>query len=317
MINKIVQYTIFKTTYFKNCVFEFLKYHFNKSKGIILIEGHGDSINFGDALNYPFVEYLSRNKVILSKYLPKEIVKSNKTYSVIGSIIQMSHDDCIIWGAGFISNQNIRVPQPQKIWAVRGPLSRKVFLENNIECPEVYGDPALLMPFIYNPSIEKKYDIGFFPHYVDKKSEFIKYYENNGKTFLIDVEIGQDYKGIINQMLSCKCIVTSSLHGLILSHSYNIPVLWVKYSDKITGGRFKYDDYLLSVNKQNINPLFINKHFEINEYIKLMDIEKIGFNYRSLIEACPFISGFSKNEVLAAIDKNERYTMVKDCIKWI
>ncbi|MFV5701776.1 polysaccharide pyruvyl transferase family protein [Flavobacterium sp. XS2P12] len=306
MINKIYYYILFKVTYFKNLILEFFKYQFNKSKGIILIEGHGDSTNFGDALNYPFVEYLSRKKVILSKYLSKKTVEANATYSVIGSIIQMSSDNCIIWGAGFISNQKIKIPKPQKICAVRGPLSRKIFLENKIECPEVYGDPALLMPFMYNPSIEKKYDIGFFPHYVDKKSEFIKYYENNGAAFLIDVEIGQDYKGIINQMLSCKCIVTSSLHGLILSHSYNIPVLWVKYSDKITGGRFKYDDYLLSVNKQNINPLFINKHFEINEYVKLMDVEKIDFDYRSLLEACPFISGISKNEVLATIDKKER-----------
>lgn len=306
MFNKLYYYTLFKTTYFKNLIIEFFKYQFNKSKEIILIEGHGDSTNFGDALNYPFVEYLSGKKVILSKYLSKKTVEANKTYSVIGSIIQMSSDNCIIWGAGFISNQSIKIPKPRKICAVRGPLSRKVFLDKNIDCPEIYGDPALLMPFIYNPRIEKKYDIGFFPHYVDKKSKYVKHFYNNNSTILIDVEIGQDYQGIIDQMLSCKNIVTSSLHGLILSHSYNIPVLWVTYSDKITGGRFKYDDYLLSVNKQNINPFFINKNLEINEYVNLMDVGEINFNYRSLLEACPFISGYSKNEILAAIDKTEQ-----------
>ena len=305
MIKKIYYYSLFKMNYSKNLILEFLKYKFNQSNEIILIEGHGDSTNFGDALNYPFVAYLSGKKVFLSKYLSKTIVEANTNYSVIGSIIQMSSDNCIIWGSGFISNENIKIPKPQKICAVRGPLTRNIFLENNINCPEIYGDPALLMPFIYSPNIEKKFDIGFFPHYVDKKSEFIVSYKNTEATLLIDVEIGQDYKGIINQMLSCRYIVTSSLHGLILSHSYNIPVLWVKYSDKITGGRFKFDDYLLSVNKNNVNPLFIDKHLEIEDYIQLMDLKKIDFDYRLLLEACPFINNFSKNEILSAIEKIE------------
>jgi pyruvyltransferase len=272
----------------------------------IVIEGYCETSNFGDALNYPFVTYLSGKKVVLSKYLPSLFTKLAKPHAVIGSILQISKNNGVVWGAGFISNKNIRIPKPHKIYLVRGPLTRKVFLDNNIECPESYGDPALLMPFIYNPEIEKTYKIGFLPHFVNKNSEYIKYYENNSDCLILNILIGQDYKGLINQMLSCQYIVTSSLHGLIIAHSYNIPVLWVKYSIELEGGRFKFDDYLHSVNKLNINPLFVNKKYKIEEYIALMDAEKIDFNYRNLLESCPFICDSSKKVILGAIEKKEK-----------
>jgi len=308
MINKLYYYTLFKGTYFKNLIVEFFKYQFNKSKEIILIEGHGDSTNFGDALNYPFIEYLSGKKVILSKYLSKKTVEANATYSVIGSVVQMSSDNCIIWGAGFMTDQKPRVPIPQSICAVRGPLTRKIFLDHNIECPEVYGDPALLLPLIYNPKIVKKYKIGFLPHYADKKSEYLLPYKNNQNVLFIDVQIGKDYKTLINQILSCECIVTSSLHGLILSHSYNIPVLLAKYSEKITGGNFKYIDYLLSVNKQHIGPTLIDQNYSIEQYTAMMDTQKINFDYKLLVDSCPFICKKAKTEMHFVILNNSKFS---------
>lgn len=304
MLNKIYVYLIFKWNCFIDLTLEHIKYKLNKTKGIILLEGHGDSSNFGDALNYPFVEYLSGKKVIMSKHLSKKIVQLNASYSVIGSIIQMSNDNCVIWGAGFMSDQKPRVPQPQNIYAVRGPLTRKIFLDHNIDCPEVYGDPALLLPLLYAPKIEKKYKIGFLPHYVDKKSQYLLPYQNIPNVLFIDVQIGRDYKTLIDQMLSCECIVTSSLHGLILSHSYNIPVLLAKYSEKITGGNFKYNDYLLSVNKPHIAPTLIDRHYSLEQYITMMDAQKINFDYKLLLDSCPFICKKAKVEMLEKVVNN-------------
>lgn len=280
---------------------ENVKYVFYKNEDCIFIEGHGDSKNFGDALNVPFVSYLSNKKVLLSKHIRIKNLRHDEYYSVIGSIIQWLKDGSIIWGSGFISDKNINIPKSVRVHAVRGPLTRGVFLKNNIDCPEIYGDPALLLPFVYYPEIKKEFEVGFIPHYTDKNNKFLKAHKNS--SLIIDVETGQNYKIFINQMLSCKGIVTSSLHGLILAHAYKIPVLWVKYSNNITGGNFKFNDYFLSVNKNIIEPLYIDKVYKLEELMNMMDREEISFNYSDLVNACPFIDREVKNDLLKNIAK--------------
>ena len=75
----------------------------------------------------------------------------------------------IIWGTGCIDKGMIG-EKPSKVYAVRGPLTREELLKKGIECPEVYGDPALLYPMIYNPKVEKKYKWGIIPHYIEFES---------------------------------------------------------------------------------------------------------------------------------------------------
>lgn len=60
-----------------------------------------------------------------------------------------------MWGAGVIDDAKELPAHPKKVLAVRGPLSRKYLLDRGIECPAVYGDPALLVPKVYHPSVTK------------------------------------------------------------------------------------------------------------------------------------------------------------------
>jgi pyruvyltransferase len=119
---------------------------------------------------------------------------------------------------------------------------------------------------------------------------------------VLDILERVDYKVFVDKILSCNYIVTSSLHGLIVAHSYNIPVLWVQYSVELIGGKFKFDDYLLSVNKKSIEPLYINKFYSVKEYIGLMDTQKINFDYNKLVQSCPFIDENQKNIILKKIN---------------
>ena len=89
---------------------------------------------------------------------------------IIGSILDRGTKSSIIWGAGLISEDSEPIEIPKKIYAVRGPKTREKLLKSGIDCPEIYGDPALLLPKIYNPKIEKKYELGVIPHYIDKNN---------------------------------------------------------------------------------------------------------------------------------------------------
>lgn len=82
---------------------------------------------------------------------------------IIGSSLTLlCNSESIVWGAGVIDNAEELLAHPKKVLAVRGPLSRQYLLERGIECPAVYGDPALLVPKVYNPSIEKNTNWALF-----------------------------------------------------------------------------------------------------------------------------------------------------------
>ena len=124
--------------------------------------------NYGDLLSKYLVEAISGKKVISIKHPLKGIHKYFfKNYVCIGSIISSASKQSIVWGSGIIKkNDNIR---EATFAAVRGPKTRSRILELGYDCPEVYGDPAILLPNYYNPKVEKKYKIGIIPHYVDYK----------------------------------------------------------------------------------------------------------------------------------------------------
>lgn len=298
MITKIIKYLRYKFS-----VFQHKRNFVRKLKVIknpIFIDGHPDSKNFGDALNITIVEFMSGMSVFPSKFISNSKFKDETSYSVIGSICQWSRSNSQIWGSGFIDKKYLKenFVHPEKIHAVRGPLTRQIYVENGVDCPEVYGDPALLLPLIYNPSqIEKKYKFGILAHYIDVDSEWIQQQKKRNDTLFIDIMIFDDYKKFVDELNSCEVIVTSSLHGLILSHAYQIPVKRVKFSDNLTGGDFKFNDYLLSVGKEMESPIHIADAFFNIESLEF-DNKPINFDPKPLILHCPFLNSTKKDELL-------------------
>ena len=45
------------------------------------------------------------------------------------------------------------------------------------------------------------------------------------------------------ELTSCAAIASSSLHGLIFGEAYGLPTLWLRVSDKVIGGGFKFADW--------------------------------------------------------------------------
>ncbi|MEP6260718.1 MAG: polysaccharide pyruvyl transferase family protein [Gillisia sp.] len=212
-------------------------------------------------------------------------------YLTIGSIIHHASKDSIVWGSGIIDKEQKITKADNK--AVRGPQTRKFLLEQGYECPEVYGDPALLLPKYFFPPVEKKYKMGIIPHYHDFKL-VSENYKNDPGILVIDL-MTLDVEEVTREILSCEKTISSSLHGLIVSHAYGIPSLWVEFSNKIFGDGIKYRDYLESVEIPFYHAEFLDTKLSLQEMQSLFEKypglpagAKVEQLCKDLLKVCPF-----------------------------
>lgn len=252
-------------------------YYFGK----LPIYWFNERVNFGDAINVFLISKISKKEVVWinPKYWPF------KHYLVIGSVLETMNKNSLIWGAGFIS-ENSKVSRPKQIFAVRGPKTKKKFSEAGIECPEVYGDPALLLPLFYPKTKGKKYKIGIIPHYVDKSHEFFKTVLLNDIK-IIDIE-QEDPLLFINDLIECEMILSSSLHGLIIADAYKIPSVWIKFSENIKGEDFKFYDYFESVSRHGEKPIYMDSITNLDEIFYKTNGSRPIINTDILLDCCPF-----------------------------
>lgn len=248
--------------------------------------------NYGDLLSKYLVEKISGEEVKWVHPKKQRWYKLNKTnFLAIGSIIHHASKDSVVWGSGIIDAK-----QPlgrAEFRAVRGPQTRQLLLETGYSCPEVYGDPALLLPKYYNPEVQKKFRIGIIPHYHDFEFVFNQY-KFNDDIQVIDL-MTENIEEVTQKILQCEKTISSSLHGLIVSHAYAIPSVWVKFSDKIFGDGIKYRDYLESVGITFYDAVPMKEKFSLSqieslyeEFPALIKKEILETMQKELLEACPF-----------------------------
>lgn len=245
--------------------------------------------NWGDAIA-PYIAKKLSGKEINS--MRGEDGGNETRYTVTGSINQwLGNNNTVIWGTGFITETSKLSITPKEICAVRGPLTREKFLKAGFDCPEVYGDPALLMPKFYSPNIEKKYKYGIIPHYVDAGNEWVKKYENIPDVKIIKITHKDDSElyghRFIREMLECEIILSSSLHGLIAADAYGIPSHWIELSDRVIGQGFKFRDYFMSVNRPIVEPFRPQYNTKISN-LSLYDYQ-INIDLKKLVQSCPFL----------------------------
>lgn len=113
--------------------------------------------NWGDDLNLHLTRELFQKHIIDYNASIISWLSHSTNYMFIGSVLHAANKNTIVWGSGMLSENYPPKNAPQKILAVRGPLTRQQLIERGIDCPEVYGDPALLLPLCYQPVVKKKY----------------------------------------------------------------------------------------------------------------------------------------------------------------
>ena len=240
------------------------------------LEYWNDSINIGDYLSKVVYQWmLDRNKV------NNNYCKNTVHLMGIGSIIGMKQFDSIIWGSGIHRLETIyniykyRRIVKYDVRAVRGPITAQILRSNGYIVPDVFGDPAILLPNIYSCSKHnKKYPISIISHYLHPIDDSF--------THKINIQT-QDYQFFINEICSSEKIVSSSLHGIILAEAYGIPAVFL--NNKMDEELIKFYDYYYSTGRFNVvvaNSL--QEALEIDP-MPLPDLEKIR---EKLLESFPY-----------------------------
>lgn len=239
--------------------------------------------NFGDVINPILLQKLSDKKV---RYVGKPKYYKKTNILAIGSILHLASKDSIVWGSGFMDADKVCYEKPKKVFAVRGPKTREQLISQGVPCPEIYGDPALLLPLVYAPKITKKYELGIIPHYTDKNNEWLEQFRVSGKVKIIDVQ-NKNVFHFIDDVLSCEKIASSSLHGIILADAYGVPSTWIEFADLVDG--FKFLDYFLSVKRADVKPVRIIETTCLGEIDSAFYEYVIDIDLNKLLQAAPFL----------------------------
>jgi pyruvyltransferase len=277
-----------------------------QSSGADAIKFMRRSRNWGDYV----APYIYRK---LTGRRPKTIdmfaVARERHYLTVGSVLRMADANSIVWGTGFVDHDdgiglmrwgpsaNERLAVPARVCAVRGKLTRKKLLAFGIECPEVYGDPALLMPLFYRPPARKRYELGFVPHYTDLDRELVKRLQGDRRVHVVSmvksrveqvVERRASYERVVDALLQCERVISGSLHGLILAEAYGIPCEWVQVGDRNIGDGFKYLDFFSSVGRSDVAPLVLDDGSQVNRILADFPSYAATIDTAGLLRSCPF-----------------------------
>ena len=121
-------------------------------------------------------------------------------------------------------------------------MKREVMISIGYECPEVYGDPAVLLPLVLKPmSTKSEKRIGIIPHFI----EFDDYKKHEWQNTLL-IDVCRPVEKVIADIASVELTYSSSLHGLIVSHAYGVPSIWMETLKPIMGDGTKFFDYYAS-----------------------------------------------------------------------
>lgn len=178
----------------------------------------------------------------------------NSRLLLVGSIAHRLNVGDVVCGVG-TKGKTIPSSIPREnilVWGLRGPITYDEFKKEgfNVSNVKFLLDPGLMLKFLIPKeylTIEPK-KISFIPHYRER----FNYIGKLPKEFNL-VDIDSQPLILAKEILASKIIYTSSLHGIIFSHSLGRPCIFVKpQSDEPL---IKFEDYYLSIGEQYPKPL--------------------------------------------------------------
>lgn len=291
LFNKIVSkiiYIINDTTLWlkgkkKNIIFR----KFNSIKKPIKLfwwqEPHNGVFNFGDEITAELIKGIFGYKSELTSIDKCNMIGAGSILEI--AIARNSENIIHVWGSGFIKSEvGIDNLNNLEFHGVRGLKTSSRIKKKDI----AIGDPGLLANIIYPRSVIKSDKIGVVVHYIDNDLKIINKFKKDPRFVVIDPL--NSPINVAKQISSCKLVLSSSLHGLIFSDSFNIPNFHIKLSNRLTGGIYKFMDYYSGTSRNytcaDLNSIFKEEYLNklIESYEPIKDLNKLQKN---LIESFP------------------------------
>ena len=226
--------------------------------------------NFGDALSEKIVERMIGGPIEIAE---KPFLGKKKLLA-IGSILNYAEDNDIIWGTG-VNGKNAKEDYrftSLDVRAVRGPLTRDYLISMGIDCPEVYGDPTLLLPKLF-PEFQKPLnpsrDYVIIPHYSDE-------HLFQGMPNVVSVK--EQWDEVIKKIINSRFVIATALSGVIVAEAFGIPARLLRMEHKEhTEDLFKYKDYYFGTNRTDFRyASTLEEAFEMGgERLPDCDLEKL------------------------------------------
>ena len=167
-----------------------------------------------------------------------------------------------VWGTGVVHpDYGIGTVPASQIYALRGRLSHSAMRRGGIMVGDVpLGDPAYLAPRLLGvkKTATPKFRVGLVSHYVDRSNPLIlRMMKESG---VADLNVHDPAEIFLANMAQCETVISSSLHGLVFAEALNIPNLWIRASDDIVGGEFKFRDWFSTARRPQTSFHLLTSH---------------------------------------------------------
>lgn len=194
----------------------------------------------------------------------------------VGSILHFARDGDIIWGTGINGKVDLNLHRFKNldVRAVRGPLTRDLLIRTfHIACPEVYGDPGLLMSLLF-PELQTNPQTEFIV--IPNLNEISDYADLPNLVLPIE-----DCWEIVHKILTTKRVYSGSLHGIVVAESFGIPAILLRITEKES--LFKYRDYYEGTGRREF-PIA----YSLEEAFKMAPPPPPHCDLKALLNSFPF-----------------------------
>lgn len=294
------------------------------------------SKNFGDALSPLLVESLCGERATYAHPNSAELiavgsvlfaggalfVERRKLFNAFGiaKVARKAFDwmrpSLNIWGSGFLMDpgtSDVVKIRRTRVCAVRGKRTLEILRRTGFVRPEelgsiALGDPGLLFPDLLKERPPTQYDLGIVPHFrdYDEGLQLGRRFAAFGVNVKVIDVMQDDPVNVLCEIAQCDKILSSSLHGLIVSDALQIPNRHIVFStlgQAVQEYLFKFDDYYSAFDVKSSECLSFSsvKGNELNTLrsINIVAIphEKVRLIQECLIKSFPVPHAISDNVI--------------------